>query len=182
MKIFQKEDLNHAQILNPRQTSKPITNQRLFTFFDNLSFPYVPKSLVGIYLSFYFLDIDPIKSEYIYHRISSKMIASMQIYLDIGNVEIIELKPATYFLVMSDIDEDTILSAIFSLKKDIEKRTLSYRDKEYTLQLRCGLYLTGPYIDAQRFYELTKKQFQFAIEHHNFLSLYNECVDELECE
>lgn len=182
MKVFQKKELKHVKILNPSQTSKPIKNQRLYTFFDDLSFPHIPNSLVGIYLSFYFLDIDPIKSENIYYKISPRIIEFMQNYLDIGDVEIIELKPATYFLVMCNIDENTILSAIFLLKKDIEKRTLSYQNKEYNLKLRCGLYLTGPYIDAEKFYELTKQQYQLAYMHNNFLSIYNDCVDDLDFE
>lgn len=182
MKVFQKDKLKHFKILNPSQTSKPIKNQRLYTFFDELSFPHMPNSLIGIYLSFYFLDIDPIKSENIYYKISPRILELMQNDLDIGDVEVIELKPVTYFLVMCDIDENTILPAIFSLKKNIEKRTLSYHNKEFNLKLRCGLYLTGPYIDAEEFFESTKHQYQLAYEHDNFLSIYNECGDDLDFE
>ena len=182
MKIFQAEQLSQTQILNPNQAIKPIHDIRLFTFFESLSFPKSPHSLLGIYLSVYFQDLDPIKTEYIYNKINTQILKTLQSYLDMGCVELLEIKPALYFLIMIDVKEDAILNAIYNLKKDIEKRTLFYKNKEYHLHLRCGLYFSGSHIDAYTFYHETKLQYHNALEHDNFMSLYNSCVDDLDFE
>lgn len=172
------EILHH--ILDPDSQYHTMNDtKQLHAFFKNTIIPDNTRIIACIYFKYQISSFPYEQYPFLYPKLSAPIQKRLEKHLQFDKHNFYYDQHNLFFIVMVDIDEDTLLHQLYNIQHSLSKKTFVLRQDVCHIQIKCGIYFSHIYIDPYEFYRCAKEQFYNTLHHSKVsLSFKNDSFDD----
>lgn len=75
----------------------------------------------------------------------------------------------TFFIVILNASREDIMQSFLSLQNYLSRKNFSHKHQTCHIDIRCGIYISHPFVHPIHIYHGAKKQFENTLQHHHSL-------------